>query len=51
MHQFPPFFGRLKRFRRAKSDAKMREGAKSDAKIPTPGLSGCGDYEHLRRLA
>src|SRR5215469_14772476 len=28
MHHFPPFFGRLKRFRRAKSDAKMRKGPK-----------------------
>jgi hypothetical protein len=33
MHQFPPFFGCLKRFRRAKSDAKMRIRAKSDAKM------------------
>jgi hypothetical protein len=49
MHQFPSFFGRLKRFRGTKSDAKMWKGTKSDAKMRAAGLSGCGDYEHLRR--
>jgi hypothetical protein len=28
LHHFPPFFGHLKRFKRAKSDAKMRKGPK-----------------------
>jgi hypothetical protein len=51
MHQFPPFFGRLERFKRTKSDAKMGKGAKSDAKMRAPGLSGCVDYEHPRRQA
>jgi len=38
MHHFPSFFGRLKRFRRTKSDAKMEKGAKSDAKMRRGGL-------------
>jgi len=40
MHQFPPFFGHLKRFRTTKSDAKMKKGAKSDAKMrPEAGVA------------
>jgi len=40
MHHFPPFFGRLKRFRTTKSDAKMTKGAKTDAKMQRDGRPG-----------